>query len=289
MKLMMSVTMLAAMLSCLAFPSRFAAAETFTQSLYATADAFVWSPSDSVIAAGTYADAASRNFGALNSRHVAAATAHAPGKNPQGTFEALIAFDAEALASALNTLYGSGGWTLDAVALQLMTSDNIATTGIFNAPGSSGKFSVSYMEDDGDWTQGSGYLSPPNYGTDNDATWNSIHSVLDSHPATPLSVFDFVAQGNTKLATYADLGSENLTGQTALFNALVAGDEISLLLAAADDRVAFNFTSLHHPKASTTPTYIPTLILTISTVPEPSMALLGAGAAALLASRRQKE
>lgn len=288
MKLMMSMMMLITMVSYLIVPTRLASAETITQSLYSTADAFIWSPSSTVVAAGTYADVASRNFGAMSSRHVAAATATGVSGKSQGAFDCVIRFDAASLASTLNATYGVGHWTIDSLSLYLMTSDNVAGPGIFNAPGTAGKFSVSYMPIDGGWTQGSGYLTPANYGSGNGATWNSIHSTLATSPATPLSTFDFVKQGVLKPATYADLGGDNLAGKSALTSALIAGNSVSLLLAAADDKVAFNFTSQSYG-ASSQMQYDPTLILTISTVPEPSMVLLGAAGAAILASRRKTE
>ena len=233
-------------------------------SIQATADSFVFTgigPNS----AGYY-DAASRNFGAMNSRQVAGAG------NSKGEFDSVIRFDTSSAVASLNLQYGAGNWTITGVSLTLCTSDNVAGPGLFNYPGSAGNFIVSWMASDGIWAQGTGYKNNGT-GAGNAAdhnvtganftsgvTWNSLRATLAIYPATLLSACYYQDLGMLQTETF-NLGASN----SGFINTLRTGGAVSLLLAPGDNSVAFNFTS-HNYGAGADP-YNPTLTLTIDSTP----------------------
>jgi hypothetical protein len=149
----------------------------------------------------------------------------------------------------------------------LNTSSTVGNS-MFNSPGTSGGFNVSWMSNDGGWVQGTGSQSPASY---TGIAYNSLESTLSGTPATLLNTCSFVAQGTLVPATYS-ITSAN----SDFLSALMAGDSISLLLTPADDHVAFNFTSHSYGSGSNPALYSPTLGFTV--VPEPATgALIAAG------------
>jgi hypothetical protein len=256
---------------CLGLLLNSAQAQT-TVAVYDSADAFVLNPGAGNLAA--YPSAADQNFGALSSRSVASATAH-PGNNAanssKGEFDSLLRFDLSSTVSSLNSTYGAGNWSISALSLTLNTSSTVGST-LFNTPGTSGAFNISWLSNDGGWTQGTGYTTPVSSAG---ITYNSLQTILAANPATLLNTASFVAQGTLKPATYSIS-----TANGDFLSALAFGDSLSLLLTPADDHVAFNFTAGIYSTGSNPALYSPTLTLTV--VPEPqALALLGMGLLAL--------
>ena len=143
---------------------------------------------------------------------------------------------------------------------------------MFNSPGTSGSFNISWLSNDGGWVQGTGSQSPASY---TGITYNSLQSTLSATPATLLNSASFVAQGTLAPETFSVS-----TANADFLSALMAGDSISLLLTPADSQVAFNFTSEGYGGGSNPALYSPTLSLTV--VPEPAAGALMAGGLGLL-------
>lgn len=248
-----------------------------TLPVYAMDDASVLNPGPGN---SSYSDAASRNFGGLNSRSVASPTAH-PGNNPanpaKGEFDSVLRFDLSSTVASLNASYGVGGWSIAALSLTLNTSSSVGNN-LFNSPGASGSFNVSWMSSDGGWTQGAGSTASPTY---TGITFNSLQSTLSAAPATWLSTCSFVAQGTLAPATYT-----LSTANAAFLSALASGNALTLLLTPADDHVAFNFTSHSYNNGSTPSLYSPTLSLTV--VPEPTFAALASTGFLLVALSKRR-
>jgi hypothetical protein len=150
---------------------------------------------------------------------------------------------------------------------------------MFNSPGTSGNFNVSWLSNDGGWIQGTGSQSPASY---TGITYNSLQSTLSATPATLLNTCSYVAQGTLVPATYSVS-----TANTGFLSALMSGDSISLLLTPADNHVAFNFTSHSYSSGSNPALYSPTLSFDIAVVPEPATATMIAGGLLLLCVRRR--
>jgi hypothetical protein len=261
---------LGGLLTFLALP---VAAQT-TAPIYATEDTFVLSPGPGN--AVNYWDGARRNFGNMRSRHVAAATAH-PGNNPanpaMGEFDVVARFYPSNTLAQLDAQYGVGRWRISGLALKLMTSDNVAGPGLFNAPGNAGQYNVCWMPADGGWVQGAGYINQgagshdPSAYPDNftNLTYNSLQSILSTNPAVVLNTLNFVKQGILAPVT----NSLTMTNQPFL-DALMNARPTTLLFNAADDHVAFNFTSHLYGDDRDTNLYSPAIYVTVSPLPAPT-------------------
>ena len=244
-----------------------------TVRIYAEDDTYVMSPGPGNLA--NYSDGVARNFGHLRSRHVAAATAHPGGNtaNPSmGEFQVVARFDPSNAVAQLDAHYGAGGWFITGLALKLTTSDNVAGPGMFNAPGTAGQYNVCWMPDGGGWVQGNGYInqgdsshdpaaSPDNF---TNLTYNSLKSILNTNPAVVLNTLNFVKQGTLAPAT------NSLTLTNAAFLAALAGAQpTTLLFNAADDHVAFNFTSHLYGDDRGDNEYSAQIFVTASPLPPP--------------------
>ena len=248
-----------------------------TVAIYAIEDAFVMEPGPGNEAA--YWDGASRNFGGMRSRHVAAADAH-PGGDPlvpsKGEFLAVACFQPSNAVAQLDARFGVGRWRISGLALSMTVSDYVPGPGLFNAPGSSGRFRASWMPYDGDWSPGAGYinqgdtshnpdLSPANF---EGITYTSLHAALDAHPAEVLDVMDVVNSGVLIPVT------NSLAATNAAFLAtLVDANPVTLLFDAADDHVAFNFTSHLYSEDRDTNAYTTAVQLTAEPLPPASVSV----------------
>jgi len=234
--------------------------------VYAADDTCVLSPGAGNTA--SYWDGADRNFGSMRSRHVSAATAHPGGSasNPsKGEFDAVIRFYPSNAVAQFDAAYGAGCWRVSGLALKLVTSDNVTGPGIFNAPGTAGQYNVSWMTNDGGWVAGNGYInqgtSPhdPAATPDNFAglTYNGLQAILATNPAVVLNTLSYAKQG-----TLFSVTNNLTTTNQALLDALANAVPASLLLAAADGQVAFNFSSHLYSDDRNTNVYSPALFLT---------------------------
>lgn len=149
----------------------------------------------------------------------------------------------------------------------MMVSDNVPGPGLFNATGSSGRFHVSWMPNDGGWTRGPGYINQGDASHDSAAspanfagiTLSRLYATLVEHPAVTLDT----------LAVTNSLAASN----GAFLAALVDADPLTLLLHAVDDQVAFNFTSHLYGDDRGTNIYATEIHLTASPLPASSAAV----------------
>lgn len=283
---------LAAALGVIVIASSLPARAQTTVPVCATEDVFVMSPGPGNSA--SYWDGAERNFGYMRSRHVAAATAH-PGDDPtapcKGEFQAVARFYPSNAVAQLDAQYGPGKWRISGLALMLMTSDNVAGPGIFNAPGNAGQYNVCWMPADGRWVQGNGYINQDSSSHDPVAhpenftglTYDGLESIVSTNPAVVLNTLNFVKQGILAPVT----NSLTLTNQPFL-DALVNARPTSLLFQAADNHVAFNFTSHLYGDDRETNLYSATLFLSATPLPALAPQLESVGNSTYLTVRFQR-
>ncbi len=213
---------------------------------------------DAFVTPGANGSLSSSNFGA------AGALAIAAGGLPQGAFQSVIKFDLSSMRSSLDAQYGQDAWTVQSITLQLTATPH--GNAIFN-PVAAGQFSVSLMQDNS-WVEGTGSGGIP---TSDGISYNSLlNNNINKATDQGLGTFSF-GGGTSGTSTY----SLNLS--SSLISDLVAGDDLSLRLFAADDQVSYLF-SARSSAGIGSPT------LTIVATPEPgglSLMLCGTGLAAL--------
>jgi hypothetical protein len=176
----------------------------------------------------------------------------------QGELQSVLQFNLGGALNSFNGTFGVGQWSIESVTLQLNAAP--ANNTIFNAP-AAGLFGISWMQNDS-WTEGTGTPSTPGA---SGITFASLQSTFIGAGDEGLGTFSF--NGATAGAfTYA-------LGLTPGFAAdLLAGDNLSLRLFAADSSVSGVFNSRSFGTAANRP------LLTIVAVPEPgTLALAGLG------------
>ena len=216
---------------------------------------------DAFVTTGATGTLVNSNYGAGGSLSVAA-----PGL-PKGEFQSVLRFDLASMHSSLDSLYGSGQWTIQSATLRLTTTS--PNNAIFNASGG-GQFGISWMQNKS-WIEGAGTPSVP--GTTG-LTYSSLTSSFISGADEGLGTFSF-GGGTSGANTYTLTPSPSLTAD------ILAGNSVSLRLFAADTSISYLFNSREFGTAANRP------LLTIDAVPEPSMiAFGGLGLISLLAALR---
>lgn len=222
-----------------------------------TADAFVTTGPSGNLSANNYGGA-----GALG--------VSAPG-SAKGEFQSLMLYDLSGAKTAFDTQFGAGGWTIQSATLQFTaTSPN---NPIFNSS-TAGQFSISLMQTNASWTEGTGSPSAPSA---TGVNFNSL-AVLTNAVDQILGTYSF--DGSTSgSATY------NLALTAGMLNDINNGTQANLRLYAADTGVSYLFDSRSFGTISARP------ILDINAVaaPEPStIALFGIGVILLPLTRRTR-
>ena len=207
---------------------------------------------DAFVTPGINGNLANNNYGGAGALAVAASGL------PQGAFQSVVQFNLGGARSAFDTQFGAGHWSFQSVTLQL--SAQPANNALFNAP-SAGQFGVSWMQNDS-WQEGAGAPGAP---ASSGLTFASLQASV-------------IQPGDENLGTFGYNGAANGTvsfslGLTPGFTAdLVAGDNVSLRLFAADGSVSGIFSSRNFGTASGRP------LLSVVAVPEPGVrALIGSG------------
>lgn len=217
---------------------------------------------DAYVATGPTGNLSNNNYGGGGALAIAA-----PGL-PNGEFQTVMKFDLGPARASFDATYGAGAWSVESVSLQLSSSPH--NNAIYNniAPGS---FGISLMLNNS-WVEGSGNASAPG---STGITYNSLVSTFEN-PAVDQALGTFAFPGGSSGAnTYS------LDLSPGLASDIMAGNQVTLRLDAADSQVSYLFTS----RAATLPADQPQLVIT--TVPEPGTILLfGLGAAALILRRK---
>jgi hypothetical protein len=204
---------------------------------------------DAFITTGPANSLSVNNYGAAG-----ALALSAPGSS-KGEFQSVLRFDASVAKSTFDSAYGAGLWSLQSVTLQLTAAS--PNNAIFNA-NSTGLFGVSWMQNDS-WTEGAG---TPNTPTTTGITFSSLQSTF-LNPTADEALGTFSYNGSSSGTFIYTL---NLS--PALVSDLLAGDNLSLRLFAADSGVSFFSDSRSFGTAASRP------FLSITAVPEPGTAAL---------------
>ena len=197
-------------------------------------------------------DLSGNNSGAAGALAVSAAL-------PNGTFASLLRFDLSSATSTFNSTYGTGGWSIDCIALQLTTTT--ANNPIFN-PSQPGTFDVKWISSNA-WVEGTGN---PNNPSTTGVNWTDFAGLTSGAQAE--GVFNVTNVGDGVTASYT------LSPSSGLLFALQTGSQASLALTA--DPTDSAMSALFNARNFGTPGRRPALIITASAlaVPEPGRAML---------------
>ena len=227
------------------------------------------SNADAFVTTGSITDDLSgNNYGAAGAMGVSAAL-------PNGTFASLLRFDLSSATSTFNSTYGTGGWSINSIALQLTTTT--ANNPIFN-PGQPGTFDVKWISSNA-WVEGTGNPKNP---SSTGVNWTDFAGLTSG--AQPEGVFNVSNVGDGVTASYT------LSPSSGLLFALQTGSQASLALTA--DPTDSTMSALFNSRDFGTPGRRPALIITASAtaVPEPGRAmLLMLGAVCALQRRRRTD
>jgi hypothetical protein len=223
--------------------ARLASATTFT--LNATQDTFVSSANST------------SNYGAAGALLVDAAGL------PKGEFDSLLQFNLAAAKSSFDSAFGAGQWTIQSVTLQLTSAS--PNNPIFNSPAASGAFTLTWMQNDS-WQEGTG---TPNLPTTDGVTYATLSGFRGGSDQS-LGTFSFPG-GTSGNNTY------NLGLASSFVADATAGNVVSLLALPADSAIVYTTNSENFATSSSRPV----LTVTAISVPEPSVAGLFFGTAAV--------
>jgi hypothetical protein len=215
---------------------------------------------DAFVTTGPTGNLVGTNYGAAGALSVAA-----PGSS-RGEFQSVLQFNLAAARSAFDSQFGAGQWAIQSVGLTLTAA--APSNPIFNAS-QAGQFGVSWMQNDA-WSEGTGIPG----GTKADGI--TFRSLTNS----------FIGAGDEALGTFSFTGATNGTASYTLnltagfFADVLAGNNVSLRLFAADSAVSYLFDSENFTGASSRP------VLSVTVVPEPATCSLVAIAGVLLGFQR---
>jgi hypothetical protein len=208
----------------LVLPSLSGAEVTYTTTTSADAFLATGSPDNPI---GT--DLTGLNFGA------AGTLAISPPSADKGEFQSVVQFDLADAVTLFNSTYGTNGWTITAISLELTsnygTSGVQPNNGIFNVI-SGGNFVIEWLSTN-NWPEGTG---TPNLPTTDGITYDSLPGLLSSEHQI-LCTNTYTPPGDNVPITYA------LPLNTNLVNAATNGGDVSLLFYAADDQIGYLFNS----------------------------------------------
>jgi hypothetical protein len=212
---------------------------------------------DAFVSTGPTGNLSGDNFGGGGALALAA-----PGL-ANGEFQTVLKFDLSGVKSSLDAQFGTGAWTVQSVTLQLSSSPH--NNAIFNNI-AAGNFNVSLMQNNG-WVEGTGTAGLP---TTDGLSFNTLQSTFINN-ATDQALGTFSFGGGSSGAN-----DYSLTLSSGVLSDLLAGDDLSLRLFAADSSVSYLFSSRTMSPASSEPELI------INAIPEPGSArLCGLGLAAI--------
>lgn len=219
-------------------------------------DSTVASGGDAFVTTGPTNNLTANNYGAAGGIAVSSAGLS------KGEFKSALRFDTAAAFSTLNGVYGSGGWVIDSIQLQLTVA--APNNAIFNSPNAAGTFMVEWLQSDA-WTEGTG---TPSASSLTGISWTALAALISSGTQSAGS-FSYLgdATGTTLQFT--------LTPPAGLSNDVLSGTQASLLLSGVTPGMTATFNARNNGVQSTRPA----LIISASAVPEPGRAgllILGA-------------
>lgn len=189
---------------------------------------------DAFLATGSPDNAAGTNLTGLNFG-AAGTLAISPASADKGEFQSLVQFNLAGAVTLFNNTYGTNGWTITAISLEL--TSNYATNGvqpnnaIFNVI-SGGNFVIQWLSTN-NWPEGTG---TPNLPTMDGVTYDSLPGLLSSDHEI-LCTNTYTPPGDNVPVTYA------LPLNTNLVNEAANGGDVSLLFYAADNQIGYLFNS----------------------------------------------
>lgn len=189
---------------------------------------------DAFLATGSSNNPAGSDLTGLN-YGAAGILAISPPSAAKGEFQSVLKFNLAAAVTLFNTAYGTNGWTISAISLQL--TSNFGTNGlqpdnpIFNVI-SNGNFAIEWFSEN-DWVEGTG---TPNLPTTDGVTYDSLPDLL-SGPHEILCTNTYTPPGDNVPVTYP------LPLNTNLVSAAASGGDVSLLFYAADTQIGYLFNS----------------------------------------------
>jgi hypothetical protein len=212
---------------------------------------------DAFVAFGPSGNLANNNYGGGN------ALALAAGGLTNGEFQSVIRFDLSATLASFNAQYGPGNWSIQSVSLQLTSS--VHSNPIYNdiVPG---QFGVSLMQNNS-WLEGTGNASNP---ANNGITFSSLQGAFINN-STDQALGNFIFPGGSSGAN-----SYSLNLSSGLSSDILAGNNLTLRLFAADNQISYLFSARTATPASSGPQLI------ITAVPEPGCLALAASALILM-------
>ena len=190
--------------------------------------------------AGT--DLTNLNYGA------AGALAVSPANADKGQFQSILMFNFAGAVSLFDSAYGTNGWTVTGLALQL--TSNYGTEGtqpnnkIFNVI-NTGNFAIEWLSDN-DWVEGTG---TPAQSTMDGVTFGSLPGLL-SEPCEILCTNTYTPPGDNVPVTYT------LPLNTNLVSEIVDGTNATLLLFAADNQIGYLFNSHEYGRGNQPMIYV---------------------------------
>jgi hypothetical protein len=204
---------------------------------------------DAFVTTGPGGNLTGNNYGSAGSLSIAA-----PGL-AQGEFQSVIRFNLSGAVNLFDTQFGAGQWSLQSISLQLGSAR--PNNPIFNGT-SPGLFNIGWMQND-TWDEGTGGPATP---STSGITFSSLQSTFIAGADENLGAFAFNGSTNG-LSTY------NLAFAPGFTADLLAGDDVSLRLFAADASVSYLFNSRSFGNVASRP------LLTVVAVPEPAPLALG--------------
>lgn len=176
------------------------------------------------------------NFGAAGTLVVA------PPSSLKGEFQSVIKFNVTDAIALFNSAYGTNGWSITNISLEL--TSNYGTAGVQPNNGifpivSGGDFVIEWLSND-NWLEGTG---TPNLPTTDGVTYDSLPDLL-SGAHEILCTNTYSPPGDNVHANYP------LTLNTNLVNDITNGGDVSLLFYAADDDVGFLFNSYSYGRGN---------------------------------------
>lgn len=170
------------------------------------------------------------NFGGAGTLAISPASAD------KGQFQSLLMFNFAGAVSLFDAAYGSNGWSVTGISLQLTSNYGTGgvqpNNGIFNVI-NGGNFVIEWLADN-DWIQGTG---TPNLPTMDGVTFGSLPTLL-SEPSENLCTNTYAPLGNNVPVTYT------LPLDTNLLSEIESGTNATLLFYAADNQIGYLFNSL---------------------------------------------